>query len=130
MDEENLWSASKFRILHANIRGWISHMAELAATIRSMMKKPNIVCLNETFLNQAVEHIELEEYKLVARRDRSDGRSGESIVAFANDNVFERATLIATSDTAKRCWLLIHADQALPTLYMVQATNSRRSQHN
>jgi len=67
--------------------------------------------LNETFLNQAVEHIELEGYKLVARRDRTDGRSGGGIVAFANDSVFERATLIATSDTAERCWLLIHADQ-------------------
>ena len=68
-DDENLWSASKFRILHANIRGWFSHAVELTATIRSMANRPEVVCLNETFLNQAVEHIALEGYSLVTMRE-------------------------------------------------------------
>ena len=47
----------KFRILHANIRGWISHAAELTARVRLMDEKPDLICVNETFLNRIVEHI-------------------------------------------------------------------------
>ena len=73
-DSSFVWSEAKFRILHVNIRGWISHAAELAARIRQMQERPDLICVNETFLDRTVEHIILEGYTLIARLDRSDGR--------------------------------------------------------
>ena len=72
-----------------------------------MANRLEVACLNETFLNQAVEHIALEGYSLVTRRDRSDGRSGGGVVVFAIDSIAERVALIATSDSAEKCWLLV-----------------------
>ncbi len=106
-----IWEDMKFRILHANIRGWISHAAELTARVRLMDEKPDLICVNETFLNRTVEHIELEGYSLVARRDRGDGRQGGGIAAFASTGIAERVTLIQSSDDAERFWLMVHADQ-------------------
>ena len=48
-----------------------------------MTEKPDLVCINETFLYRAVEAIALEGYSLVARRDRNDGRKCGGIAAFA-----------------------------------------------
>ena len=73
LDGINYWSDAKFRILLVNIRGWTSHAAELTARIRRMDQKPDFICVNETFLNQAIEHIRLEGYSVIARRNRSDG---------------------------------------------------------
>ena len=70
-----------------------------------------MVCVNETFLNKAVEDVDLEGYTLVGRRDRSDGRAGGGIAAFAFSNIAERISLINTSDCAERFWLLVHAEQ-------------------
>ena len=71
---------SRFRIWHINIRRWTSHAAELTARIRQMDKKLDLICVNETFLNRAIAHI---TYKLIARRDRSDGRKCNGIAFFA-----------------------------------------------
>ena len=69
-----VFSKEKFRILHVNIRGWISHAAELAARIRQMEDRPDLICVNETFLDRTIAHITLEGYALIARLDGSDGR--------------------------------------------------------
>ena len=55
-----------------NIRGWISHATELAARIRQMQERPNVICVNETLIDRTIEHITLEGYALIARLDRSD----------------------------------------------------------
>ena len=57
-------------MLHLNLRGYLSHIAETTAILRGMEQKPFLVTLNETFLNKAIEHVELEGYQLLARRDR------------------------------------------------------------
>ena len=69
-----VFSKEKFRISHVNIRGWISHAAELAARIRQMEDRPDLICVNETSLDRTIAHITLEGYALIARLDRSDGR--------------------------------------------------------
>ena len=76
LEERQLWQDMKFRVLHVNIRGWISHAAELVARLRRLTKKPDLICVNETFLNRTVEHLTLECYSLVARLDRNNGRLG------------------------------------------------------
>ena len=94
-----------------NIRGWVSHAAELTAIIRSMKNKPDLVCVNETFLNHSVEDIALEGYAVVGRRDRCDGRAGGGIAALAWTSIRDRVTLASTSEEAERMWLLVHAEQ-------------------
>ena len=110
-EERHTWQDMKFRVLHVNIRGWVSHVAELAARLRRMKEKPNLICVNETFLDRTLEHLTLEGYTLVARRDRNDGRQGGGIAALAASDIAERVTLIQSSDDAERFWLMVHADQ-------------------
>ena len=110
-EERHIWQDMKFRVLHVNIRGWISHVAELVARLRRLQEKPDLICVNETFLDRTVEHLTLEGYTLVARRDRNDGRQGGGIAAFATSDIAERVTLIQSSDDAERFWLMVHADQ-------------------
>ena len=110
-DSSFVWSEAKFRILHVNIRGWISHAAELAARIRQMQERPDLICVNETFLDRTVEHIILEGYTVIARLDRSDGRKCGGIAALALTNIAERITLVESSQKAERFWFLIHAQQ-------------------
>ena len=111
LDGSDGWSDAKFRILHVNIRGWTSHAAELTARIRLMGQKPDLICVNETFLNRTTEHISIEGYSLIARRDRSDGRKCGGIAAFAASNISQRVTLVESSENAERVWLLVHANQ-------------------
>ena len=101
----------KFRVLHVNIRGWMSHVAELVARLRRMKEKPDLICVNETFLDRTLEYLTLEGYTLVARRDRNDGRQGGGIAALAASDIAERVTLIQSSDDAARFWFMVHADQ-------------------
>ena len=111
--ERELWRDIKFRALHVNIRGSISHAAELTARLRRLQEKPYLICVNETLLDRTVEHLTLEGYLLVARRDRNDRRQGGRIAAFARSAIAERVTLIQSSDYAARFWLMVHADQGL-----------------
>ena len=43
-----------FVVMHVNIRGLLGKLAELSARIRLMPAKPQVVCINETWLDQAV----------------------------------------------------------------------------
>ena len=63
-------------MLHLNLRGFLSHIAEVTAVIRDMPAKPFLVCLNETFLTKAVEEVKLEGVPgfSAARPRRSMGR--------------------------------------------------------
>ena len=76
-----------------------------------MTRKPELICINETHLSRTVEHVALEGYSLVARRDRSDGRQGGGIAAFALTSIAERISLVQSSDDAERFWLMAHTDQ-------------------
>ena len=104
LDEE------KFNIFFVNIRGFVSHPAELTGMLRLYIVLPEIVCLNETFLNRSIEDVELEGYSVVARRDRKDGRQGGGVLVFARRDVANLITLIEKSQTAERVWLIIHAE--------------------
>ena len=57
-------------MLHFNLRGYISHIAEVTVLLREMRCKPFIVTLNETFLRKAIDNVKLEGYQILARRDR------------------------------------------------------------
>ncbi len=97
-------------IMHCNIRGWISHNAELAAVVRRLDRKPLLACLNETFLDKAVQQISLEGYSLIGRRDRRDGRSGGGVVIFVKSEFVDSVTLVQDSEAAERLWCVVHSD--------------------
>ena len=98
-------------ILHVNIQGLRSHMAELCAVIRVETAAPDIVCVNETFLDDGVEEVQLEGYIVVGRRDRSysgDKRRCGGIIVFARTEIAEHVTLMSISDSSERMWILMH----------------------
>ncbi len=65
VDMNEVFTDHKMSMLQVNMRGYISHIAEIAAMIRLMACKPFIVSLNETFLTRAIEHVELEGYTVL-----------------------------------------------------------------
>ena len=97
-------------MLHLNMRGYLSHIAEVTALLRRLVDKPFLVTLNETFLTKAVENVELEGYQVLARRDRV-GQWGGGVLVFVLDEFASRVTLVEVSEKAERVWAVVHSDQ-------------------
>ena len=100
-------------IMHVNIQGLRSHLAELTAVIRLCESPPDVVCVNETFLDDGVGTIELEGYEVVGRRDRSysgDARRCGGVVVFARVAIANHVTLLLTSEVSERLWFQLHTD--------------------
>ena len=95
-DEEDLL------VLHVNIQGLVSHIAELAARIRLMPVRPHLICVNETFLDEAKRAAadKLEGYALIAERSRDDGWGG--VVVYAKVGFDKQITLLDKSVSAER----------------------------
>ena len=98
-----------FSVLHVNIRGFMSKVAELTARLRLLKSSPTLVCLNETFLDASTKEVELEGYVLVARRDRRDGRQCGGVAVFALASQADYVTLVKDSDTCERLWMMVHS---------------------
>ena len=97
-----------FSIFHCNIRWFLSHRAELERQLYLLRALPNIVCLNETFLDESVDRIELGCCTLVSRRDRDDGRSGGGIAVFVRHNFAGQVILREHNETHERSWHTLH----------------------
>ena len=98
------------KMLLLNLRSYLSHIAETTAVLRGMDEKHFFVALNETFLSKAIEHVELECYQVLARRDR-EGQWGGGVLVFVLDEYAPRVTLVETSEAAERVWAMVHSDQ-------------------
>lgn len=98
------------KMLLLNLRSYLSHIAETTALLRGMDEKPFLVSLNETFLNKAIEHVELEGYQVLARRD-PEGQWGGGALVFVLDEYAPRVTLVEISEVAERVWVLVHTDR-------------------
>ena len=100
-------------IMHVNIQGLRSHLAELCAVVRLSSAPPDIICINETFLDDGVKNIEVEGYEIIGRRDRSfngDERKCGGIIVFARSNIASNVTLIETSAVSERMWFQMHSN--------------------
>jgi len=97
---------SKFSVLFANIRGFVSHKVELQAHLHELHTPP-LVLLCETFLNPSIQAPSLNGYQCVARRDRPD-RSGGGVIAFVRNDVMPIISLLSLSSTIECIWLLLH----------------------
>ena len=96
--------------LLANVQGFLSAHAELTARIRLLNVPPDIVCLNETFLNQSIEEPVLEGYRLVSLRDRADCFGG-GVLVFARVAMADLVVQRHISEEAERIWITIHTIQ-------------------
>ena len=100
-------------VMHVNIHGLRSHLAELSAVIRLSAVAPDVVCVNETFLDKGVGTIELEGFEVVGRRDRNysgDDRNCGGVIVFAKTSIVSHVTLLLTSENSERLWLQLHTD--------------------
>ena len=100
-------------IMHVNIRGLLSHLAELSAFVRLCAAPPDIICVNETFLDVSIEEVNLEGFVVVGRRDRSyngDERRCGGVIVFARNTIADHVTLLVTSDSAERLWFQLHTN--------------------
>ena len=97
-------------VLHLNLRGYLTHIAEVTALLRSLPCKPTLVTLNETFLTKAIPDIKLEGYTLLARRDRGD-QWGGGVAVFVIAEQFANASVVEISETAERIWVIVHTDR-------------------
>ena len=99
-------------VLQCNIRGFISHRAELEGQLRLLPASPALICVNETFLDDSVDddQLWLGGYKLASRRDRSDGREGGGVLCFVADRYATQVALCEHSDAHERSWHTIHSD--------------------
>ena len=91
--------------MHCNIRGLRTNRCQLCAFIE--MHTPSIVCLNETFLDEAVVHPEIPNYVLKLRRDRGSDKGG--IAVYVERNIADSVCELAKSRVAERGWLLVHS---------------------
>jgi len=108
--------AAHFDILHINIRGWLSHSAELEARIHLLPTLPTIICINETKLDVSVADIHISGYTLVSRRDRGDCNHGGGVAVFVLDSFSAHVTFLEDSTVAERSWHLIHSSSG-PILF-------------
>jgi len=76
------FSFDDLKILHINIRGFLSHHSELFAYLSLLPSLPSLLSLNETWLDKSVGSITVPGYTLVSRLDRRDGRKAGGIAFF------------------------------------------------
>ena len=76
-----------------------------------MKEKPDVICVNVIFLNRIVEHVALEGYSFVARRDISDGVLNGGLAVFVVSAIVERIIVIESSDDATISWSMVHVAQ-------------------
>ena len=116
--KKNNVSLCEFSVLHINLRGWRSHVDELAVYCSSFSVKPTLVAVNETFLNKSVD-ASLPGYCVVGRRDRDSSnincfvdnlQSWGGIVSFISEEYKGAAVEVLESSTAERLWIVLHCD--------------------
>ena len=120
----------RFTIWHTNAQGLLSSLDELTARLRLAATKPDIICINESWLDKSVKSVELEGYTVVARRDRRDGRECGGVLVFAEKSVASSITQLSESEQFERVWLMIHANTGphlLGAWYRPPASGERES---
>jgi len=77
-----------------------------------MEVKPDIICVNETWLTKSIGEISLEGYVVISRRDRNLGEGfGGGILTLARSEISPNVTELDVSETCERSWVIIHTDQ-------------------
>ena len=110
--EPSVVNVEQFSFFLLNLRGFVSHSAELVAVIEEL-GFPTFVCLNETLLpgERAMPKIVLEGYSLVSRLDRRDSSGWGGVALFARTGFEQCIVHIGDSDATERSWHILHTDR-------------------
>ena len=97
-------------LLSVNIRSLLKNYIYLAHCIEQ--HSPDIVCLQETWLNSSIEHFQINKYTCISRYDRQDGRIGGGVALYAKDSC-KYIVHASDSEVAERSWHFLHSDQGI-----------------
>ena len=89
----------------------MKNSAELQATLRFMHQKPDIVFLNETWLDKSIVEVPLEGYACVARLDRRSGHKCGGVATYAREAIAQQIAWMQDSKESERQWLILHTNQ-------------------
>ena len=96
-----------FTIYSINIRCLLAHLSELHYHLD--LHKPDLVFVQETWLNSSIENICVPGYVILSRRDRSGDENRGGIIAFVREDV-RCVVHLFDSSAAERSWHLLHTD--------------------
>ena len=85
----------------------MSNLAELYYQVKVL--EPHLILLQETWLNASVEDPAIPGYRIISRRDRSEGENRGGVIVFARANVYN-IVCIRISEDAERTWHYLHLD--------------------
>jgi len=100
-------SNQSFVIYNINIRCFFAHTAELCHHIA--LHSPHVIFIQESWLNESIEQVELPNYTILSRRDRSSSENRGGIIAFVRLDV-KNVVHVNNSTVAERSWHLLHSD--------------------
>ena len=84
-----------------NIRCVLKNLTELCVQLRR--HRPHVVMLQETWLDASVEHVDIEGYKIVSRRDRHASSNRGGILTLARED-FNNLAFIKKCEDEERSW--------------------------
>ena len=98
---------SKISILSVNIRCLLKNLEQLIVHLNSYA--PNILSVQETWLNKATEEVNIPGYKVVSRRDRKCGENRGGIATYQRHD-FNGLVHIADCEEDERSWHFLRLD--------------------
>ena len=99
----------KLRIWSVNVRKLVLRKAELET--RLVNANVNILLLQETWLSESIEEVQIARFYVVGRLDRSVGpKAGFGGVAVCARNSIVNIGLLSYSKTAERMWCFLHSN--------------------
>ena len=106
------FDTENFTFLFLNIRGFVSHEAELSALIEQS-NFPSFIGLNETFLpgEGILKHVDIKGYVKVSRLDRRDYSGWGGILLYAKRGFEDTIVHVGDSSVAERSWHILHTDR-------------------
>ena len=96
-------------LVHVNLRGFLSHSAELSAHL-DLLDRPHFLGCTETLLDASVKHISLPGYLLAHRLDRRGGKCGGGIAFFARSDLASSVAHVGDSLDFERSWFVLHTN--------------------
>ena len=90
-----------------NIRCLLAHKGELEYQLG--VYKSHIVLIQETWLNNSIENVQLLGYTLIKRRDRSSSENRGGVISFVRCGI-QNVVHLSCSLNSERMWHYLHLD--------------------
>ena len=118
---KRLSKKSDISIYSINIRCLLKNKTELEAQLAKL--KPQIVMLQETWLDASVEDVRIHGYRIISRRDRSETENRGGILTLVRDD-FNGLAFISKCESEERAWHFLSMDSEV--IFVGKLVPSRR----